>query len=63
MSEFTEEIPGQIAAILNKLGDGRYTFISIYPLPPDAAYDETVYPDEWIQATGIAPSRLTTNAD
>jgi hypothetical protein len=37
--------------------------MSIYPLPPDAAYDEMVYPDEWIQATGIAPSRLTTNAD
>ncbi len=59
MSEFTEEIPGQLAAIINKLGDGRYTYTSIYPLPSDAQYDETVYPDEWIQATGIAPDRLT----
>lgn len=59
MSEFTEEIPGQIAAIINKLGDGRYTYTSIYPLPADAEYDETIYPDEWIQTTGIAPDRLT----
>jgi hypothetical protein len=59
MSEFTEEIPGQIAAIVNRLGDGEYTFTSIYPLPPDAKYDETVYPDEWIQATGTAPERIT----
>ncbi|OBF87922.1 hypothetical protein A5791_18510 [Mycobacterium sp. 852002-51163_SCH5372311] len=59
MSEFTEEIPGQIAAGIKRLGDGEYTFYSIYPLPPDAAYDETVYPDEWIQTTGTAPDRLT----
>jgi hypothetical protein len=59
MSEFTEEIPGQIAAIINRLGDGEYTYFSIFPLPTDAKYDETVYPDEWIQATGVAPERLT----
>lgn len=59
MSEFTEEIPGQIAAIVNRLGDGRYTFMSIYPLPPDTEYDETVYPDEWVQATGVAPDHLS----
>ena len=59
MSDFTEEIPGQIAAIINRLGDGRYTSTSIYPLPPDAAYDEDVHPTEWIQTTGIAPDRLT----
>lgn len=59
MSDFTEEIPGQIAAIINRLGDGRYTSTSIYPLPPDAAYDEDVHPTEWIQTTGVAPDRLT----
>ncbi|CDO09886.1 hypothetical protein [Mycolicibacterium cosmeticum] len=59
MSEFTEEIPGQIAAIIKRLGDGRYTSTSIYPLPPDAAYDDDVHPTEWIQTTGIAPDRLT----
>ncbi|BDB43334.1 MULTISPECIES: hypothetical protein [Mycobacterium] len=59
LSEFTEEIPGQIAAGINRLGDGEYTIYSIYPLPPDAAYDETIYPDEWVQTTGIAPDRLT----
>lgn len=59
MSEFTEEIPGQIAAGINRLGADGYTFYSIYPLPKEAAYDEAVYPDEWIQATGIAPERLT----
>jgi hypothetical protein len=59
MSDFTEEIPGQIAAGINRLGDGEYTYYSIYPLPIDAKYDETVYPDEWIQTTGIAPERLT----
>lgn len=59
MSDFTEEIPGQIAAIINRLGDGRYTSMSIYPLPPDAAYDEDVHPTEWMQTTGIAPDRLT----
>ncbi|MBI3224830.1 MAG: hypothetical protein HYZ39_07205 [Mycolicibacterium cosmeticum] len=59
MSDFPEEIPGQIAAGVNRLGDGEYTSYSIYPLPPDAAYDETIYPTEWIQTTGIAPDRLT----
>jgi hypothetical protein len=59
MSEFTEEIPDQIAAIINRLGDGRYSSTSIYPLPADAAYDEDVHPTEWIQTTGIAPDRLT----
>src|SRR5882757_7822033 len=59
MSDFTEEIPAQIAAIINRLGDGRYSSTSIYPLPPDAAYDEDVYPTEWIQTTGVAPDRLT----
>jgi hypothetical protein len=59
MSDFTEEIPSQIAAIINRLGDGRYSSTSIYPLPPDAAYDEDVYPTEWIQTTGIAPDRVT----
>lgn len=59
MSDFSKEIPGQIAAIINRLGDGRYTHMSIFPLPADAAYDETVHPTEWIQATGVAPDRLT----
>ncbi len=59
MSDFPEAIPGQIAAIINRLGDGRYTHLSIYPLPADAAYDETVHPTEWMQSTGVAPSRLT----
>ncbi len=59
MSDFPEEIPGQIAAIINRLGDGRYTHMSIYPLPADVAYDETVHPAEWIQATGVSPDRLT----
>lgn len=59
MSEFTEEIPGQIAAGINRLGDDEYTFYSIYPLPVDAEYDEIVYPQEWIQTSGIAPDRLT----
>lgn len=59
MSEFTEEIPTQIAAGIKRLGDGEYEFYTIYPLPPEAKYDETVYPDEWIQTTGIAPDRLT----
>jgi hypothetical protein len=59
MSDFTEEIPGQIAAIIKRLGDGRYTSTSIYPLPADAAYDEDVHPSEWIQTTGVAPDRLT----
>ncbi|MDX1875940.1 hypothetical protein SBI67_27805 [Mycolicibacterium sp. 120266] len=59
MSNFTEQIPGQLAAGINRLGDGKYTSYSIYPLPPDAAYDEDVHPTEWIQTTGIAPDRLT----
>jgi hypothetical protein len=59
MSEFTEEIPGQIAAGINALGHDDETSYSIYPLPADAQYDVTIYPDEWIQTTGIAPDRLT----
>lgn len=59
MTEFTEEVPGQIAAGINRLGHGKYTYYSIFPLPPDAAYDETVHPTEWIQTTGVAPDRLT----
>ncbi|GFG79140.1 hypothetical protein MPRG_24160 [Mycobacterium paragordonae] len=59
MSEFTEEIPSQIAAGIKRLGNGEYTFYSIDPLPPDAEYDETVFPDEWIQTMGIAPDHLT----
>ena len=59
MTEFTEEVPGQITAGINRLGDGKYTYYSIFPLPPDAAYDETIHPTEWIQTTGIAPDRLT----
>ncbi|MEN4476137.1 hypothetical protein [Mycolicibacterium cosmeticum] len=59
MSEFTEEIPGQLAAGINRLGDGEYTSYSIYPLPPDAGIYDDVYPTEWIQTTGIAPDRLT----
>lgn len=59
MSDFTEEIPGQISAGIDRLGNGKYTSYSIYPLPPDAAYDEDVYPTEWIQTTGTAPDRLT----
>jgi len=59
MSEFTEEIPGQIAAIIKRLGDGRYTYMSIYPLPADAGIYDDVHPAEWMQATGVAPDRLT----
>ncbi|WP_418002997.1 hypothetical protein ACNO8X_23805 [Mycobacterium sp. PDNC021] len=59
MSEFTEEIPGQIAAGINRLGDGRYTYYSIYPVAPEVPYDELPYSHEWIQATGVAPERLT----
>ena len=33
MSDFTEEVPGQIAAGINRLGDGKYTYYSIYELP------------------------------
>ncbi|MHA7662684.1 hypothetical protein [Mycolicibacterium sp. HS_4_1] len=59
MSEFPSEIPGQIAAIINRLGDGRYTHMSIYPLPVDAGIYDDVRPKEWIQATGVSPNRLT----
>lgn len=59
MSEFTEEIPVQIAAGINRLGDGKYTYYSIYPVAPDVPYDELPYSHEWIQATGVAPDRLT----
>ncbi|MGX9671178.1 hypothetical protein [Mycobacterium sp. HM-7] len=59
MSDFTEEIPGQFAAGINRLGDGRYTYYSIYPVGPEVPYDEFPYSHEWIQATGIAPDRLT----
>ncbi|KAB7753967.1 hypothetical protein [Mycolicibacterium mucogenicum] len=59
MSDFPEEIPGQIAAIINRLGDGRYTYMSIYPLPTDAGIYDDVHPTEWMQATGVAPDRLT----
>jgi hypothetical protein len=59
MSEFTEEIPGQIAAGINRLGNGKYTYYSIYPVAPDVPYDELPYSHEWIQATGVAPDRLT----
>ncbi|GCB01052.1 hypothetical protein NCCNTM_46860 [Mycolicibacterium sp. NCC-Tsukiji] len=59
MSEFTEEIPIQIAAGINRLGDGEYTYYSIYPVGAEVPYDEFPYSHEWIQATGIAPDRLT----
>jgi hypothetical protein len=59
MSDFTEEIPDQIAAIVNRLGDGRYTYMSIYRLPTDAGIYDDVHPTEWMQATGVAPDRLT----
>lgn len=59
MSDFPEEIPGQIAAIINRLGDGRYMYMSIYPLPADAGIYDDVHPTEWMQATGVAPDRLT----
>lgn len=35
MSEFTEEIPAQIAAGINRIGDGEYTYYSIYPVGPE----------------------------
>lgn len=44
MSIFTEEIPGQIAAGINGLGDGEDTFYSIYPVGPEVPYDEFPYP-------------------
>ena len=59
MTDFTEEVPGQIAAGINRLGNGEYTYYSIYPLPPEAEYDEVVHSEEWIQTTGVAPDRLT----
>ncbi len=59
MSDFPEEVPGQIAAIINRLGDGRYTYMSIYPLPADTGIYDGVHPIEWMQATGVAPDRLT----
>lgn len=59
MSDFPEEIPAQIAAIINRLGDGRYTYMSIYPLPTDAGIYDDVRPTEWMQATGVAPDWLT----
>ncbi|MDT5095658.1 MAG: hypothetical protein QOH60_5021 [Mycobacterium sp.] len=58
MSNFTEEIPGQLAAIINRLGDGEYEYYLIYPLPADAEYDEVVHPTEWLQTAGSA-ERLT----
>lgn len=59
MSEFTEEIAVQIAAGINRLGDGEYTYYSIYPVAPDVPYDKLPYSHEWIQATGVAPDCLT----
>ena len=59
MSEFPEEIPGQIAAGINRLGTRGYTFYSIYPIGSDVPYDEFPHPTEWIQTTGTAPDRLT----
>lgn len=59
MSEFTEEIPGQLAAGINRLGDGRYELYTIYRLPPTAKYGEDINPLERLQTTGIAPDRLT----
>ncbi|BCI83046.1 hypothetical protein MTY66_46710 [Mycolicibacterium sp. TY66] len=59
MSIFTEEIPGQIAAGINRLGDGEDTYYSIYPVGPEVPYDEFPYSHERIQATGVAPDRLT----
>jgi hypothetical protein len=59
MSEFPEEVPGQIAAGIKRLGTRGYTHYSIYPIGPDVPYDEFPYPTEWIQTTGIAPDRLT----
>jgi len=59
MSEFTEEIPSQIAAGVNRLGDGTYTYYSIYPVDRVVPYDEFPYSHEWMQATGVAPDRLT----
>ena len=59
MTEFTEEVPGQIAAGINRLGHGKYTYYTIFPLPADAEYDQTIHPTEWIQTTGTAPDRLT----
>ncbi|CAM5710747.1 hypothetical protein MAUB1S_02704 [Mycolicibacterium aubagnense] len=37
----------------------RYTYYSIYPVAPDVPYDKFPFSHEWIQATGIAPNRLT----
>ncbi|MGV7990933.1 hypothetical protein PJP12_09135 [Mycobacterium kansasii] len=59
MSDFTEEIAGQIAGGINRQGDGQHDFYCIYPLPAEAAYDEIPYPLEWMQTTGIAPERIT----
>jgi hypothetical protein len=59
MSEYPEEIPGQIAAGINRLGSRGYTLYSIYPIGADVPYDEFPCPTEWIKATGIAPDRLT----
>jgi hypothetical protein len=58
MSDFPEEIPGQIAAGIKRLGTKGYTSYSIYPIADDVPYDEFPYPDEWIQTSGSG-DRLT----
>nr|WP_237075627.1 hypothetical protein [Mycobacteroides abscessus] len=58
MSNFTEEIPGQIAAGINRLGTKGYTYYSIYPVAPEVPYDEFPYSPERIQTCG-RDGRLT----
>lgn len=63
MSQFPEEIPGQLKAGLSRLGkDGGfndvYVYYMIYPIPPGAKQGEKVNPPEWIEAAGTA-ERLT----
>ncbi|MEU9807573.1 hypothetical protein [Mycobacterium sp. NPDC050853] len=57
-SDFTEEIPGQLAAGINRLGTKGYTYYSIYPVAPEVRYDEFPYSPERIQACG-RDGRLT----
>ncbi|WP_100458852.1 hypothetical protein [Mycobacteroides abscessus] len=63
MSEYPQEIPGQLAAGINNLGkDGGFDdtdlYFQIYPIPPDAKQGDVIRSEEYIQAGGKA-ERLT----
>ncbi|MGL6234055.1 MAG: hypothetical protein ACRC20_01790 [Segniliparus sp.] len=63
MSEFPQEIPGQLAAGLSRLGkDGGFNdihvYYRIYQIPPGTVQGREIDPQEWIEAAGTA-DRLT----